>query len=143
MGASGWEYITPYVGGIEATLQALHEQVFQKMYGDEGRYGSLDEFYGDVESFGASGTHTVLDVVHVVTTTDTPDGERDEDFSTLRPLSPERITHHLGTERPTVQQFQECGTLDYEVGMGWSGFYILLYTDGEPTHVGIFGASGD
>ena len=27
--------------------------------------------------------------------------------------------------------------------MRWTGFYVFLYTDGEPTHVGFFGLSGD
>ncbi|SHN37054.1 hypothetical protein [Actinacidiphila paucisporea] len=143
MGASDREYVTPYMGEIEATLEALHKQVFQEEYGDGGRYGSLVEFYRDVESIGVSGTHTVLDVVRVVTTTDAPDEESEEDFSTLRPLSPERITHHLGVKHPTVQQFRACRTLNEEAGMRWNGFYILLYTDGEPTHVGVFDASGD
>jgi hypothetical protein len=49
----------------------------------------------------------------------------------------------MGTERPTVQKFQDCDTLDQEITMRWTGLYLLLYTDTEPTHVGVFCASGD
>jgi len=34
-------------------------------------------------------------------------------------------------------------TLLGEHRMRWTGVYVLLYTADQPTHVGIFGSSGD
>ncbi|MFG2692397.1 hypothetical protein [Kitasatospora sp. NPDC048407] len=38
---------------------------------------------------------------------------------------------------------QEYDTLRDEIDWRWTGKYVLLHTHGEPTHLGIFGRSGD
>ncbi|MEV0184885.1 hypothetical protein AB0I54_37235 [Streptomyces sp. NPDC050625] len=160
MGASGWNYVTPFRGSIEATLEALHDDVFQEFYGDGEEYANREELYADEEFMGEEGTHSVLDVRRVVKTTEQPNPNNMHDYSTLRPLAPERLLHHFDTEQPTVQQYEDAIARAYEAlstrpfteqdttllgedRMRWTGVYILLYTDGEPTHVGIFGSSGD
>ncbi|WP_432156477.1 MULTISPECIES: hypothetical protein [unclassified Streptomyces] len=159
MGASGWDYVTPYRGSVEATLKALHDEVFQELFGDDEEYGSLDELYADEEFMGEEGTHSILDVRRIVGTAEPPQ-QREADYFTLRPLPTARLVHHFGTERPTVRQYEEAMTRAYEaLGTGlpgaedmsllgedrmrWSGVYVLLYTDDLPTHVGFFGSSGD
>ena len=157
MGASGWGYVTPYKGSVEATLKALHDEVFQELYGEE--YGSLDELYADEEFMGEEGTHSILDVQRIVETTEPPQ-QRVADYFTLRSLPTARLVHHFGTDRPTVQQYEDAMTRAYEAlrtrplmdedttllgedRMRWTGVYVVLYTDSEPTHVGFFGSSGD
>jgi hypothetical protein len=159
MGASGWNYVTPYRGSVEATLEALHDEVFQQLYGDGEEYGSLQELYADEEFMGEEGTHSILDVYRIVETTEPPKGHRNDYFA-VRPLAPDRLVHHFGTDRPTVQQYEDAmahaydamrtrhpmkadTTLLSEDRMRWTGVYVILHTDGEPTHVAFFGSSGD
>ncbi|MBC2905705.1 hypothetical protein [Streptomyces cupreus] len=158
MGASGWEYVTPFKGTVEASLEALHAQVFEEMYGDGESYRDLDELWDDEEFMGEEGTHSILDIDRVVHTTAAPSDRDIADYGTLRPLAPERVRHHFGTDRPAPAQFEQILTESYaslrlppdrtetildECRMRWTGLYVLLYTGDEPTHVGIFGYSGD
>ncbi|WP_413796900.1 hypothetical protein [Streptomyces iranensis] len=175
MGASGWDYLTRYQGGVEATLVAVQKRVLASgdyiwpwetraeygVAGDESlpRPSSLDELDAakETDEFWDEGTHTILDIGEVVHTAEAPDPYDPDDSGTLRPLRHERIRHHFGTDRPTPAQFQELLARDRdgsiqpnldqlltdECRMRWTGLYVILYTDGEPSHVGIFGYSGD
>ncbi|SEG88536.1 hypothetical protein SAMN05216223_11986 [Actinacidiphila yanglinensis] len=157
MGASGWDYVTPYRGSVEATLEALHEEVFQERYGDGEEYASREELYEDEEFMGEEGTHSILDVRWTTGST-VPDQEAD--YFTVRPLTNARLVHHFGTDRPTVEQYQDAmaraheamrtrnpmeedTTLLGEDRMRWTGVYVVLHTEGQPSHVGFFGSSGD
>lgn len=158
MGASGWEYVTPFDGSVERALESLHAQVFQEEYGDDDTYETLEELYADEEFMEEEGTHSILDIERVVHTSNAPSERRAEDFSTLRPLAPDRVAHQFGTDRPTPEQFQarldeayearsgrtdSKGDLIDECQMRWTGLYVILHTGDEPTHLGIFGYSGD
>ncbi|WP_037916426.1 hypothetical protein [Actinacidiphila yeochonensis] len=157
MGASGWDYITPYSGSVEATLKALHDEVFQQIYGDGEEYASLTELYEDEEFMSEEGTHSILDVRWIV---DTTEPVRGTDYFTVRPLPRARLVHHFGTDRPTVKQYEDAMAHSYaamrnrrpmaedttllaEDRMRWTGVYVILCTDNRPTHVGFFGSSGD
>lgn len=73
-------------------------------------------------------------------------------------MAHDRIVCHFGTDRPTPGRFGEVldhahtvdrfrpdpeETLLDECHMRWTGVYVVLYTGDEPTHLGIFGYSGD
>ncbi|WP_031515620.1 hypothetical protein [Streptomyces sp. NRRL F-5123] len=161
MGASGWEYVTPYEGSVEKSLAALQDRLFAEEWGDD--FGSIAEMWADEEFMGTAGTHSVLDIPRVVHTTAEPEYLNDDDYGTLRPMAAERILHHFGTERPTPARFEQAlaearaawralsggsgpATLLAESSMRWTGRYVLLYAEesgDEPSHVGIFGSSGD
>ncbi|MEU4038986.1 hypothetical protein [Streptomyces collinus] len=157
MGASGWDYVTGYDGDAEAALAALQARVFEEEYGDGARYRSLEDLYDDQEFMGNEGTHTILDIDKVVATDDPPTRSDIADYGTLRPLAPDRVTHHFGTLRPSVEQYEEVAAAargaashkEYEQSllgecrMRWTGYYVVLYTGARPTHLGIFGFSGD
>ncbi|MEU6535234.1 hypothetical protein [Streptomyces sp. NPDC047000] len=158
MGASGWEYVTPYRGTVEKSLEALHARVFQELYGDDTTYRDLEELWQDEEFMGEEGTHSILDIDRVVHTTTAPSNHNVADCGTVRPLAHERRVHHFGNDRPTVPQFEEllaqaraalgggpdrADTLLDECRMRWTGVHVVLYTGDEPTHLGIFGFSGD
>ncbi|WP_369240820.1 hypothetical protein AB5J56_40830 [Streptomyces sp. R21] len=49
MGASGWEYVTPYEGTVEQSLAALHTREFQEFRSDDDSYESLEELWEDEE----------------------------------------------------------------------------------------------
>ncbi|GGW65606.1 hypothetical protein GCM10010503_48450 [Streptomyces lucensis JCM 4490] len=158
MGASGWEYVTPYEGTVEKSLEVLHARVFQELYGDDATYRNLEELWQDEEFMGEEGTHSILDIDRVVHTPAAPSSHNVADYGTLRPLAHERVVHHFGTDRPTPARFEEVlaqaqtaigtpfdrpETLLDECRMRWTGVYVVLYTGDEPTHLGIFGFSGD
>lgn len=160
MGASGWSYVTPYRGSVGASLEALQGEVFAQEYGDGEEYATIEELYADEEFMEEEGTHSVLDIRCVVESTRLPRESSAEDYFTVRPLDPTRLLIHFDTDRPTVQQYEDAiahsyasmsawrpGALDTsllgEHEMRWTGFYVLLHTDDQPTHVGFFGSSGD
>ncbi|MER7106893.1 hypothetical protein [Streptomyces sp. NPDC000229] len=157
MGASGWDYVTPYDGDVEAALEALQARVFQEEYGDGSQYRSLEDLYEDEEFMGTEGTHTILDIDQVVAMDDPPMRSRAADYGTLRPLALSRVVHHFGTDRPTVEQYKKLvaaakeaasheeheRSLLGECQMRWTGYYVVLCSDDTPTHLGIFGFSGD
>jgi len=158
MGASGWEYITPFDGSVERALGNLHAQVFQQEYGDDDTYETLEDLYADEEFMEEEGTHSILDIKRVVHTTRPPSERRAKDYGSLRPLAPDRAAHQFGTDRPSPEQFQArldeayerksgrthpTEDLIEECRMRWTGLYVVLYTGDEPTHLGIFGYSGD
>ncbi|MFK4145232.1 hypothetical protein [Streptomyces sp. NPDC004065] len=158
VGASCWEYVTEFEGTVEQSLRSLHERVFQELYGGDRTYRSVGELWRDEEFMGEEGTHSILDIDRVVHTTEAPSPHRVEDYGTLRPLAPERVVRHFGTDRPTPDAFTgslaraRAGrgpgpdgprTLLDECRMRWTGVYVVLYTGERPTHLGIFGFSGD
>ncbi|WP_250401632.1 hypothetical protein [Streptomyces cellostaticus] len=157
MGASGWDYVTTYDGDVESALATLQAGVFQQEYGDDARYRSLEALYEDKEFMGSEGTHTILDIDRVVATDDPPTDSDITDYGTLRPLALGRVTHHFGTDRPSVAQYEELVAASRHVAshkehkqsllgecrMRWTGYYIVLYSGDSATHLGIFGFSGD
>ncbi|WP_406297889.1 hypothetical protein [Streptomyces sp. NBC_00150] len=130
---------------------ALQDRVFQEEYGDGTQYRSLKDLYEDEEFMGTEGTHTILDIDRVVATQ-----SGTGDYGTLRPLAL-RVVHHFGTDRPSVEHYDKLVTAAHEATsyeehqrsllgecqMRWTGYYIVLYTGDSPTHLGIFGSSGD
>ncbi|MFE6222758.1 hypothetical protein [Streptomyces sp. NPDC057854] len=157
MGASGWDYVTRYDGDAEEALAALRARVFQDQYGSDARYGSLADLYDDEEFMGTEGTHTILDIDRVVATDVPPTRSSVADYGTLRPLALHRVMHHFGTTRPSVEQFEKLTAAAHDAAsheeyeqsllgecqMRWTGYYIVLYSGDRPTHLGIFGFSGD
>ncbi|MGW5638025.1 hypothetical protein [Streptomyces sp. NPDC003832] len=156
MGASGWDYVTGYDGDVEAALGTLRARVFQEEYGDDGEYRSLEGLCEDKEFMGSEGTHSILDIDRVVATDTPPTPLRPADYGTLRPLAASRVRHHFGTDRPTVEQYEGLAaagngatshdaferSLLGECRMSWTGYYVVLHSDGGATHLGIFGRSG-
>ncbi|MFJ7967246.1 hypothetical protein [Streptomyces sp. NPDC096324] len=157
MGASGWDYVIRYDGDVEVALGTLRARVFQEEYGDGTRYRSLRDLYADEEFMGTEGTHTILDIDRVVAADAPPTRSGIADYGTLRPLALSRVVHHFGTDRPTVEQYEELAAAANEAAsheehersllgecqMRWTGYYVVLHSDDRPTHLGIFGFSGD
>ncbi|MGW2303231.1 hypothetical protein [Streptomyces sp. NPDC001809] len=157
MGASGWDYVTSYDGDVEEALATLQSRVFQEKYGSGARYRSLEDLYEDGEFMGTEGTHTILDIDRVVAAERPPTRAGLAEYGTLRPLARNRVEHHFGTDRPSVEQYEQLAAAAHEATsyeeheqslfgecqMGWTGFYVVLYSGDRQTHLGIFGVSGD
>jgi hypothetical protein len=148
-------------GVTSATLAALRQEVFWETHREGDTHATLEELEKDEEFMGTWGTGTVIDIYRVVDTTQAPDWRTgSSDYNTLRPLAPDRVQYHFDTIQPTVQQYRDRMTQAHaevsrpyshkrgkslldENEMRWTGLYVILYTDGEPTHAGIWGSSGD
>ena len=116
MGASEWSYVTPYRRDVEVSLRELQQRVFR----DGEYYWFWDQYPGErplprpetidgiweTETMCETGTHTILDIDQVLTTTDPPVRLDTSDYATVRPLAAERVLHHFGTDRPTRAQFE-------------------------------------
>jgi hypothetical protein len=151
MGAESWDYLVPLRGDIRETLAALRHQVFRETHRAGDTRATLEELEADEAFMGAwgTGTGTIIDIYRVVDTFQAPVWQTGQDYNTLRPLAPDRIQRHFGTSRPTVQQYRDARagerweSLRAKHTMRSTRLYVILYTDGEPTHAGIWGRSGD
>jgi hypothetical protein len=147
MGASGWQYRTKFTGDASASLHALRQRVFDDhdyyLYQEDEAAGpqwpaTMAELFAD-EDVQESGTHSILDVDTV-----TGPGEQD-DFGTVRLLSPREVRAAFGTDQPTIAQFDALASTHAlpDQAPRWSGVAALLYTDGQPTEIAFWGCSGD
>lgn len=141
MGKSGWEYVAPYDEDLAVVLDRLrHEVLARGRYrwpGELARPADLDQL--DDEFPAAGGTHTVLDVDHVIDA-----GDEDESGS-LRPLDRAGLERFFGTARPSVADFERTTDSRFKVGLPavWCGYAATLFDGDIPGAVGIWGFSGD
>jgi hypothetical protein len=148
MGASGWEYYVPYRSDLQAALDELRRRVL-----DDGDYWwavpyefgksareypnrprTEDELWAD-EAVQESGTHSILDVSHVVTAGDAPD------FGTVQPVTEAEAVERLGVAKLTRSHVAALQSLAAE---RWSGRCAVLHdATGEPSEIYFWGSSGD
>lgn len=148
MGASGWRYVVPYQNDLGAALDRLRREVFaggdfvspesQDLPIPESVDDLLEETYG--EFMGTCGTHSVIDMLHVVTDV------RDQDYCTIRPLTDEEARQLFGTPQPDQVGFDAVDAitlLDSVTGGNWTGRSVVLWADGKPSEIAFWGISGD
>ncbi|UQU67568.1 hypothetical protein COUCH_15400 [Couchioplanes caeruleus] len=146
MGASMWDYITPFQPDLAAALQALRRQVFEEqeyyfLPGDDGWPQTMEQLSAD-EEVHYTGTHSILDISRVIGP-DEPD-----DYGTLRPLRPTEQLRYFGSQTPSRDDFLHAygqrgpRTLVLQ-GVRWSGYCTPLFADGKPMEIAIWGFSGD
>ncbi|MDR6973719.1 hypothetical protein J2X68_000388 [Streptomyces sp. 3330] len=147
MGASEWDYYVPYQEDLNAALQRLRREVFDA--GDyywvnggdwrpeaerEPRPQSLEELWED-ELVQETGTHSILDVFHVVGPGESPD------YSTVAPVTAEEARERLGTDELT-----RAHVTDFDVfpRSRWIGRCAVLHDDEDaPQEIYFWGHSGD
>ncbi len=85
------------------------------------------------------GTHSILDVFRVIA----PDAA--DAFGTLHPLREEERLRYHGTTTPSRATFEAAYREGKLTGQGirWSGYSTVLYAEGRPTEIAIWGFSGD
>jgi hypothetical protein len=149
VGASGWLYVVPYQEDLSAALDALRRQVFAegefRHPDDEGLPvpGSVDDLLLDIyaEFMGGTGTHSVIDVLHLV-----PAGVRDQDYCTVRPLTADEARQLFGSPAPDRLDFDAVPAmtlLDTVTAGRWTGRSVVLWADGKPDEIAFWGISGD
>jgi hypothetical protein len=137
MGASAWSYWVPYRDDVDAALQALRRDVFER-----GEYyratpqapQSLEQL---LERGGESGTHSIIDVASVAPAVT---------LGAVAPLPADEVAGLFGSERPTRADIETnfAGVMDVVEQRGrWTGSYLVAYRNGEPDELHFFGMSGD
>lgn len=154
MGASAWEYVVPYQPDLGAALDALRRQVFAT--GDYVKPGSYSDVFhlpepssvDDLteqeqywEFMGISGTHTIIDVLHVV-----PADFIGDEFATIRPLLEAECAELFGAPKPSRADYTPLAGSQrlYEYVTGrWTGRAAVLWDGGTPAEIVFWGYSGD
>jgi hypothetical protein len=110
---------------------------------DDGSWPATIEELRRDEEVRYGGTHSILDVCRIVSENDS------DDYGTLRPLSRTEQIRYFGTATPTAAEFDDAYALrgpDTITGITprWRAHSVCLHDrEGEPTHIAIWGCSGD
>ncbi|HZV35558.1 MAG TPA: hypothetical protein VFB72_13375 [Verrucomicrobiae bacterium] len=166
MGASGWNYFTPYQEDVENALQALRKEVFEKgEYGqssalkssdfdslppelkfafegmrdlDEEKFGSkeFDSIEELLEEAAEDGTHSILDIARTA---------KEPEFAVAWPAPKEAIIRVYGTARPTRSEIEDKqGELTDVMELErWQAVFVTVYSEGKPSEIYFEGVSGD
>ncbi|MEU3184821.1 hypothetical protein ABZ707_11535 [Streptomyces sp. NPDC006923] len=141
MGASGWEYYTPYREDLGAAFADLRRKVFEErdyywVLEDEGRpWPETLEALWTEEEVQESGTHSILDISSIL-----GPGERPEP-GTLKPVTADEAFRYLGTRALTRRHVPEFEVFPSE---RWQGRCAVLHDErGRPEEICFWGASGD
>ncbi|NBE84893.1 hypothetical protein [Micromonospora rubida] len=147
MGASGWSYFVTYQPDLQGALDDLRARVFADgdywwARGEIGTAASdyrdrpqtLDELYGD-EWVQESGTHSILDMIRVVTESEKPD------YGTVQPVTTREARRCAGTEVLTREHVEAIVGLAEQ---SWFGRCAVLHdATGRPDEIYFWGRSGD
>jgi hypothetical protein len=150
VGASGWNYVVPYQADLAAALAALRRQVFHEgSYVNPAEHGLAaptsvealwqEEYYW--EFMGTCGTHSILDIAQVVAADDVGQGP-----GTVRPLTDAECRDLFGVTQPGGADYERVGESALfgcvTAGRG-TGRATVLWDDGQPSEIALWGYSGD
>ncbi|MEU9509407.1 hypothetical protein AB0D32_24365 [Micromonospora sp. NPDC048170] len=147
MGASGWRYFVAYQPDLDAALDDLRDKVFAEgaYWWARGEFGTsasdhphrpatMDELYAD-EWVQESGTHSILDMFHVLS-----DGEK-PDYGTVQPVTTAEALRCAGAETLTRAHVGAINGLAERRAFGRCA--ILHDAAGRPGEIYFWGFSGD
>jgi hypothetical protein len=142
MGASGWDYLVPYDGGVAATLKRLRADVFAAgdYYWPDSRNrpkpATEEELWAD-ENVRESMTHSILDIFAVGT--GDPDGERT--FGRTFEVTEAECAAVFGTPHPTANDLG--ADLELLLAGRGVGRHLIVHGADGPAQILFFGATGD
>ena len=132
MGGHPYQYVVPYQDNVQAALDRLREDVFQRgnYYGAETRPASVKDA---LERAGESGTRSILDIERIA---------KKPALRCAAPLTPEELSRYFGDRAPTIDLVEQCDQLWEELERGMAR-YVLTYEDGTPASLVFVGYSFD
>ena len=132
MGGRPYQYVVPYQANLQAVLERLRNDVFERgeYWGSEARPRSIAEA---VRRSGESGTASILDIERI---SKTPRS------CCAAPLTDEEIDRYFGGQPPTVKMVEECEDLWEELERGMAR-YVVISEGGVPKEVVFVGYSFD
>ncbi len=81
-----------------------------------------------------NGTHSILDIKTI---------SSQPEFRTVAPLSATELLATFGTEYPTRSMIEKNANQLRKFRERWSGTYVIVYNDNQPTEIYFTGYSGD
>jgi hypothetical protein len=148
LGASGWDYYVLYQPNLQAALEELRQRVFAagdywwavpyefgKSAADfPNRPRTEAELWAE-EIVQESGTHSILDMSHVVADNEVPD------YGTVQPVAEMEAIERLGVAKLTRAHVDALQPL---AARRWFGRCAILHdAGGEPSEIYFWGFSGD
>ena len=119
MGGHPYQYVVDYDDDLQAALDRLRSDVFQKgqYYGAERKPKSPEEA---LELAGETGTRSILDILKV---------QEDPDYCCASPLTPDELQRHFGTERPSATMVEASDGFWEELERGKARCVIVYEGD--------------
>ena len=132
MGGDPYQYVAPYQANLQAVLDRLREDVFERgeYRGAEARPRTIEEAVRQSEE---SGTASILDIERIT---------KEPDFCCAAPLTDEELARYFAGQAPTVKMVEECDDLWEELERGMAR-YVVIYEGGVPNEVVFVGYSFD
>ena len=132
MGAEPYQYTVPFEQDIQAALDKLRAEVFQK-----GLYRGADMNPANpeeaLEMMDADGTASILDIERVSTS---------PDFCCAAPFSSDELVEYFGSEQPSREEVEEADIFWDELERGQAK-YVVSYEGSRPANVHFVGYSFD
>src|SRR5262245_46452864 len=171
MGASGWSYKTPYNPDIEAALQRLQREVFERgdyykpweeiwRYHDSILAKALDQLEDHERQYlKRLRPHRLPDRNYVPSSIekllrnnaesgthsilDISSTADEPTFGAATPVPDEDLLRVFGTTQPTVGDVESV-IFDFGENLErWQAVYFIVYKDGQPYEIHFEGCSGD
>ena len=132
MGAEPYTVVVPYDPDIQRALDRARQQVFEsgEFLGAERSPPSIEAV---LEMVDEDGTGSILDIMEI---SDEPD------LCTACPFPPDELEEYFGTAQPNLAQVEASDEIWDAIDRG-TARYIILYTDGSPSHIFFAGYSLD
>lgn len=173
MGASGWEHFVPYQADINAALQKIRNEIFErgdyfKLDHSDLRAMSEDEVRKKFEGIDPDIFEIYIDDWRMVKRLHEPDTmehllewnieagthsiidiykgvSEQPQFGTVSPLTDAQLIENFGTAYPTHQQIETSSLQETLPNFRerWEGIYIIVYENDVPVEICFTGFSGD
>ena len=132
MGGWPYQYVVPYQPNLQAALDELRKDVFERgaYYGSEARPRTIKEA---VRRSGESGTRSILDIERIA---------KVPASSCAAPLTDEEIARYFGGQTPTIKMVEECEDLWNDLERG-TARCVSIYEGGAPKELVFIGYSFD
>jgi hypothetical protein len=171
MGASGWNYFTPYRADVGRALEELRQRVFaSRDYGDGATQWALDnpaELFASMPPEQRAVMEKHLEQLRASVKEQSEAASIEElleqcaeggthsildicagisqgpDFATAFPMPEDVMLDLYGTTTPTHEQVEEKIQERGEDLERWQCWYVIVYKNGQPDEVYFEGCSGD
>lgn len=132
MGGHAYQYAVPYQENVQAALDRLRDDVFQRgdYYGADSRPPTVKDA---VRRAGESGTRSIIDIERIA---------KRPALRCAAPLSDDEMARYFEGQTPTIAMVEACDDLwaDLERGMAR---YVLVHENGAPAALVFIGYSFD
>ena len=115
MGGWPYQYVVPYQVDLQAALDGLRQDVFERgqYYGSEARPRTIKDA---LRRSGDSGTRSILDIERIT---------KGPGLRCAAPLTNEEMVRYFAGQTPTIKMVEECEDLWQDLERGMARCVIL------------------